>query len=691
MAARVLPLVGLSLGVSASSVSPVEQVVTLLTDLKAEVEQEGKDEAGTYDKFACFCKDTTKTKAEAITGGRDTIEGLSATIEEDAAKKVEDQTELGKRKKKQEELAGEVDTNQVRCQKEQAEFEVVIADLTKAVGSLDKAITALKGSKSAFLQRDALKEVSETLGIAELLGLVQEHSQMSLPAVLAQLQKVDPEDPAYKFHSSGIISTLEKMKTDFAKKLSDETTEKEKAKTACTKMITALESEMTTNDDAMGGLKTDIGAAEKKIAQDRGSLIQAQGTLEDDQSYIKDLTERCETSAREWDQRSSIRADEVKALGEALAILVDGKDGQKSVQDLDAVNNRSFVQKKQVVRPGAVNARVLSLLQTATSQQVVRAHARTTECDQVADFIRQEGIKLKSQMLTALSSKLNKEPFAEVKGLIQKLIQRLLDEATQEATKKGFCDMELGKAKKDRDFRFEDISKLSAELTVLDAKKDELNLTIDELKDKIPGLYDTLNETTTQRADEKKDNLKAIQTAKEGVQAIKEAIDILRVFYSGASKGRVDLLQASPVDEDTEGAGFSGAYKGKQSSSEGIIGLLETIHGDFDRTVRQTKQGEKEAREEYVKFERTSKEDISAKEMTLELNTQELEVTENRIKKKIGDLETAQRLLDDALKTIENLKPMCFDTGMTAAERASAREEEIAALKQALTILAAPP
>merc|ERR1719162_503785 len=201
------------------------------------------------------------------------------------------------------------------------------------------------------------------------------------------------------------------MKTDFDDKLTDETGERDKAKTACKTMIDSLEGEMTTNDGAMGGLKTDIAAAEKKTATDRESLIQAQGTLEDDQSYLKDLTERCETSARGWDQRSAARDDELKALGEALVILTTGKDGQKSVQDLDAVNERALVQKTQVVTPGAVKARVLSLLQTATSQQVVRAHAHTQR--DVVSFIRQEGIKLKSQMLTELSTQLNKDPFGE--------------------------------------------------------------------------------------------------------------------------------------------------------------------------------------------------------------------------------------------------------------------------------------
>merc|ERR1719191_819678 len=95
-------LFGLSL---CSTVTPVEKVINLISDMKDEVEAEGKEEAKTYDEFACFCKDTTATKSKSITEGQDNIDDLSATIEDKDATKVEKQSEIQERNKKQEELA----------------------------------------------------------------------------------------------------------------------------------------------------------------------------------------------------------------------------------------------------------------------------------------------------------------------------------------------------------------------------------------------------------------------------------------------------------------------------------------------------------------------------------------------------------------------------------------------------------
>merc|ERR550537_1142655 len=114
-----------------------------------------------------------------------------------------------------------------------------------------------------------------------------------------------------------------------------------------------------------------------------------------------------------------------------------------------------------------------------------------------------------------------------------------------------------------------------------------------------------LKETTADRAEEKAVNAKTLKTAKEGLDAVQEALLVLKVFYKQAAKA--SFVQASPVDEDTSGPGFSGAYKGKQSSSNAVFALLETIQSDFDRTIRTTEKSEEQAHRDYVDFVQATK------------------------------------------------------------------------------------
>jgi peptidoglycan hydrolase CwlO-like protein len=288
-------------------------------------------------------------------------------------------------------------------------------------------------------------------------------------------------------------------------------------------------------------------------------------------------------------------------------------------------------------------------------------------------------------MLSELAAKLAQDPFAKVKQLIQQLIERLLHESTQEATKKGFCDMEVTKSENTRDYRFNDVRSLSSELGSLEAKKVTLEEEIVQLQDEASVLHEDLNTTSQLRAEEKEQNLATIKTAKEGLNAVKEAISILKVFYNSAASA--SLVQASPVDEDTSGPGFAGSYSGQQDSSKGIIAILEVVASDFDRTARLTTESEKKAAADFVEHHRTALKDIASKERQTEIDKEELQSTENTLVQKMSDLEAAQSLLDSAIQTLEDLKPMCIDTGMSYAERVEKREEEIAALKEALTFL----
>merc|ERR1711934_1150007 len=99
-----------------------------------------------------------------------------------------------------------------------------------------------------------------------------------------------------------------------------------------------------------------------------------------------------------------------------------------------------------------------------------------------------------------------------------------------------------------------------------------------------------------------------MKTAKEGLASVNEALLVLKSFYSQAAKAA--FVQASPVDEDTSGPGFSGNYKGNQSGSKAVLSLLETIESDFDRTIRTTEEAENAAHREYVEFSQASQSSI---------------------------------------------------------------------------------
>jgi len=300
-------------------------------------------------------------------------------------------------------------------------------------------------------------------------------------------------------------------------------------------------------------------------------------------------------------------------------------------------------------------------------------------------LLRGESQRLQSNTLASIASHASADPFKKVKELIQKLVERLIAQATAEATKKGFCDTALGKAEKDRDYRFADANKLNVKISGLEVKKDQLEEEIDRLTSSLEDLRSALSEATEQRADEKEENIKTLKTAKGGLSAVKDAIAVLKDFYSQGAKA--SLLQASPVDEDTQGPGFSGAYKGKQAAAGGVLGLLAVIKSDFERTIKTTSSSEKQSAAEHVEFDRMSKTDISGKETKKELDAEDLKTTTNDIAQGMEDLQTAMDLTDSALQTLEELKPTCIDTGMSYKERVEKREEEMEALKKALCIL----
>jgi hypothetical protein len=675
-----------------AEVTPIEKVIQLLTDLKEEVETEAEDEAKAYDKFSCFCKDTTDDKVTSVNKQHDLIGENSADIADKTQIKADKTTELGNRKKKQEKLSADLESTNVRCAKEKAEYNAEAADLSNAISGLKDAISAMEGSKSASLISIGQK-LSKTLAMAEVLNMKAASSQKS-KVVMSLLQKatVDPSDPGYKFHSGEIIEVCNDVLKDYQGTKKDLDDAYGISSKACSQMKSSLKEQMGANQDAMDQLVKDISKLGEEIADHRTTLIEADAQLKDDEQYLNDLKARCEARANDWDQRSVMRNGEIKALSGALDVLIN----KASAAD-ERANKRALFVQKSVAASTKSNTEVAKVLTVATLKSVsflqevsqtsslrggLSQEARKTSA---LTALKAEGQRLSSMTLMSFSARVAADPFAKVKGLIQKLIERLLTESKNEATKKGFCDTELAKSRKDRDFRWTEANDLSAALAKLEAKEDSLVEEIKQLTADLKADNEALKKATDDREAEKKINLETLKVAKDGLEAVNNAILILKTFYKQAAKAA--FVQASPVDEDTAGAGFSGNYKGSQGKSKAVFALLDTIASDFDRTLRKTGEAEKNAHREFVAFSQDTQMSIGSKETKKELDEQDLETTRTSLKTKSGDMQTAVNLLDKALQELEELKPTCIDTGMSYSERVAKREEEIKALENALTIL----
>merc|ERR1719335_1874408 len=153
-------LVGFAAALGAE-VTPVEKVITLMEELKTEVEDEGKAEAKTYDTFACFCKDTTKEKST----------GIQEKTEEIAAKEVE----IAELEDLIAATTKHIEQLTAMREAEKTSYEANAADLGKGVSSLEGAIADAKGGKTSLTSLKT--SVKRSLIMADALDLAPEHHQ----------------------------------------------------------------------------------------------------------------------------------------------------------------------------------------------------------------------------------------------------------------------------------------------------------------------------------------------------------------------------------------------------------------------------------------------------------------------------------------------------------------------------------
>jgi len=512
---------------------------------------------------------------------------------------------------------------------------------------------------------------------------------------------------AYKFASNDIIATLNGLLKTFKGNLNDLNEEETE-----TKNDYEMESQARGNTIKFSGQAIDEKAKlsadkESEKSQTEEEKTEETADMEADQAFMDELTEECETKAKDFDSRSKSRSGEITALSEALEIMKSGVQpnagANKKLVGLLSTKRNVTASKhghwvwvedpaaKKAATAGGAGSKAPSFLQL---RDEVSAPQR------VLGFITRQALLLKSPMLSTLAFKLRtsmrlslgKDHFVKIRGIIKDLVAKLEADAEAEADQKAYCDEEMGKALEARDEANGKIEAETANIDAAESKIAKLTEDIDELSQQIADLRKGLFEATELRNEEKAGNEQTLADAEAGNDAIKGAIKVLKGFY-----GIQALLETSftPKGAGRDGktvgdlapSAPSGDYEGNKDAAAGIFGLLEVIQSDFERTLETVAKEEEDAVTEFEKFEKDSEKDIDDKAGTKKDKEKDRESTEADLTGFQEELHNAKQSLADAKEELAKLKPLCVDTGASWAEQRARQKQEIEALKQALQIL----
>lgn len=685
-------------------VTPVEKVITLLEKLKDQTAAEAQEDAKTYDEVACFCKEQADNKLYAITNSKALIKEQTAKIKQLDAEIMELNGEIKDLAAKIEKLEGEQKSADETREKEFEKYTEKDKKTTKAISAVERAIKALEESKEGM--------VDAKLNLAQAKGILspKHFREMMTLLELAAIQKPH----AYEYRSNDIIATLKGLLKTFKQNKFDDDTEEANTRNDYQMAKQARENTISFASKDKDEKEKLVADKEEELSQTKQAKKEETEMMEADQAFMDELTEKCEQQAKDFDQRSEARTGEITAISKALEILKSGVQpnygANKKLTGLlstDVADDESTGQLSQVKKHEAlaedeeddVEKEVDDIMSPDDDDvsfiQLRGTASKAQKLQKALTLLTQKAAQIKSPALSTLMLKINlgygKDHFVKVRGLIKDLIAKLEADAEAEASQKEFCDKNMKEAVEERDDAIGEVETETAGIAEAEATIAEKAEEIETLTNEIADLRKGIFEATELREAEKADNEKTLEDSKAGLEAVKQAIEVLKDFYDNAFVQTGFTPKGADRDGNTVSdlmpSGQTGEYKGNQDAAKGIFGLLEVIQSDFERTIDKTEEEEEKAQEEFEEYEKESKKSIEDKGKDKKKAEDDKEAAEGKKLDHEGNLKDAQDMLEGAKKKLDNLKPMCVDTGMDWKARRQRQKEEIEALKEALAIL----
>jgi len=686
------------LALTARAQSPVTKVVTLLNELEARIQGDGKVEQQSYDKTACWCEETMARKAKDIDDAKTKIEELQTLIEKLEGEVATHGAEVAQLKKDiAANQAAQKEATEVR-QTGNSEYEATKTESEQCIGALEAAIKVLTpaGKAAGFLatsmQQANLLSVASSLRPVLSKYMAQDDKMMSesdMKAIRAFVER--PADfialqtkgasalqtgnnpfGDYAPQSTQIQGILKGLYDQFTQGLEKANGEESDAQKAYEELMATKQAELETLQATLQKQEQDFAEKDKTKAESKTLRDDTMEQLAADEKFFEETKDSCKALANDWATRSRLRTEELQGISVAKGIL-----NSPEAQAIFANASTTLLQTSSKV---AVRAHGRVAAAAATLRQLSKTTpANSMALSQLADQAEAGGNKAFDKVIVA----------------IDQMIADLRKEEEEDIAHRDRCQTARNKNANDKE-------DLNHKIETTDAEIEKLQTAEMDLKRQITNLEETVAATTAEMEEMLKLRNKAEKEFKAALLADTQAVDLLSAalvaltkFYQ---KNKAFVQQPDDVeysiDKDKmpkttwQEKGEGKNYGGRKGDSQPIISMISAIKEDMINEMKVAREEEAAAQAEFVKQR-------DSMQASLDADTKSKVATEKELSETLQSIADKQDFKARRQADLQAQEDLAITIGTDCSwvethfeSRRTARKTEISGLEEAKNYLA---
>jgi len=660
----------------------VRKVVTLLQDMKTQLEKEKADDEAVYELLMCWCKTNGEDKSKSVATAEATIADLKASIGEFSGKveevKVNIKTVDDKKLKDIEALAQAVALRM----KESKEFHAQEMELLSAIASCKDAIIVLSKHHASFVQLQQMAKHLDALQAMRITQTTLSHSKMAMLKAFMQTTTETTADagsgslrrmPGFQSYapaSGQILGILKQMQEEFEANLKTAQDDEQKAKEEFAALDLSKKAEISTGEETLAQLTADGAAFREKLANFKAEVVALLEQLRADQMFLANLKVTCDEAEKEYQRRSKGRLEEILAVEDTIKIL-NSDDSFKSMGKTGS----------NLLQSGNDNAyeKFLSFVQQSRA-----SHQEIEMRRKAAAALLRAG----TPELVLLASSVRLDAFAKVKKAIDDLIAELKVQQAEEVKHKDWCNDEMNKNARETEAGYYKKDQLEAKIADLTKSIEEMVAELKAKEEAIAKTQEEMKKASDTREAENADFQEMVTDARITQSILQKAIDRMEQVYFLQSRkpGAAHITMSGDATNPGNGPARFTKYE-KNAGGGGVIGMLNKIFADAEAMETEVMHDEENSQRDYEYFMMDSNEIITAHQKAIATLLEDKAKAENTLETAKSDHTDVMRELEDLAAVLGDLHKSCDFVLKNFSARQAARQAEMEALGEAKAYL----